>query len=111
YDWPGNVRELQNTIERAVALSARDQLAVDDLPDPIRTFDRHEIAVPDDVSRLLPVHELERRYTLHVLRSVGGNKSRAARILGYDRRTLYRKLGRIERAAARAARREANAPH
>jgi DNA-binding NtrC family response regulator len=49
----------------------------------------------EETSRFLPVAELERRYMLHVLRSVDGNKSKAARILGYDRRTLYRKLARL----------------
>lgn len=55
------------------------------------------IAKSDEASQLqlLSVAELERRYMLHVLRTVAGNKSKAARILGYDRRTLYRKLARL----------------
>jgi two-component system response regulator HydG len=97
YEWPGNVRELENGMERAVALTTYDHITVEDLPERVRSFRPQQVVVPDDVSQLLPVAELERRYMLHVLRLVAGNKSKAARILGYDRRTLYRKLARLDR--------------
>jgi two-component system response regulator AtoC len=51
----------------------------------------------EDPANLLPMHEVERRYILHVLDTTGGNKTVAARILGFDRRTMYRKLERFER--------------
>ncbi len=93
YDWPGNVRELRNVIQRAVALTSYDQIAVDDLPEKIRDHRGTQLLLagdsPDDV---LPLEELERRYIGHVLRLVGGNKTLAARKLGLDRKTLYRKL-------------------
>ncbi len=93
YSWPGNVRELRNVIERAVALTRLDQLSVDDLPEKIRDVRRSDVVLagssPDE---LVPIAEVERRYILHVLKAVGGNKTLAARTLGLDRKTLYRKL-------------------
>jgi two-component system response regulator HydG len=95
YDWPGNVRELQNCMERAVALMRFDSVVVDDLPEKIRSYKADRLVLSaDDPSELVTVAELERRYTQRVLALVGGNKSRAARILGFDRRTLYRKMER-----------------
>jgi len=96
YSWPGNVRELQNCIERAVALSPYDVISVEDLPERIRTVPSPEVpVVPDgEVSELPRMEEVERRYIERVLGLVGGNKASAARILGYDRTTLYRKLER-----------------
>jgi two-component system response regulator HydG len=96
YSWPGNVRELSSCIERAVALARFDQLAVDDLPEKIRTFRRsHVIVASDDPAELVSMEEIERRYITRVLEVAGGNKTRAAQILGFDRATLYRKLERF----------------
>lgn len=97
YDWPGNVRELENCVERAVTLTAFDQIIVDDLPERIRTFESKRVVLIDrDIEHLLTLEELERRYIERVLATVDDNKSAAARILGVDRRTLYRKLERYE---------------
>ena len=97
FNWPGNVRELQNAVERAVALTAHDRIIIDDLPERIRTHKRSQLAIgAEDAGTLLPMHEVERRYFFHVLESVGGNKTLAARILGFDRRTMYRKLERFD---------------
>lgn len=96
YPWPGNVRELQNCIERSVALAGGDQIGLDDLPEKIRRFRRdHVLVVSADPSELVPMDEVERRYILRVLHTVGGNKREAARLLGFDRKTLYRKLARF----------------
>jgi len=93
YTWPGNVRELRNAIERAVALTRYESVAVDDLPDRIRAYEStHVVLGSDDPRELVPMEEVERRYILHVLKTVAGNKALAARVLGIDRRTLYRKL-------------------
>ncbi len=93
YPWPGNVRELQNTLERAVALALFDHLTLEDLPDRMRN---REPASPEaeigDPEQLITAAELERRYITHVMATVKGNKTVAARILGLDRRTVYRKL-------------------
>jgi DNA-binding NtrC family response regulator len=93
YTWPGNVRELMNCIERAVALTRYEQLTVDDLPPKIRDYRvSHVLVAANDPSELVPLEEVERRYVHRVLEAVGGNKTMAARILGLDRKTLYRKL-------------------
>jgi two-component system response regulator HydG len=95
YPWPGNVRELQNCIERAVALAQFDHVGVDDLPERVRDYKTSRITIEsNDPSELLPMEEVERRYILRVLEAVGGNKTLAAQVLGFDRRTLYRKLER-----------------
>jgi two-component system response regulator HydG len=93
YSWPGNVRELRNVIERAVALTRYEQIAVEDLPEKVRNYRSDQVVVGGhDPAELLPMEEVERRYIQHVLNTVGGNKTTASRILGLDRKTLYRKL-------------------
>ncbi len=95
YRWPGNVRELRNAMERAAALASGDRIRVDDLPEKIRAFEDDRILLrSSDESELVPMDELERRYIVNVMKTVGGNKTAAARILGFDRKTLYRKLER-----------------
>ncbi|HSO37614.1 MAG TPA: sigma-54 dependent transcriptional regulator [Labilithrix sp.] len=93
YAWPGNVRELQNCVEQAVALARFEEITVEDLPERIRDYRRANVlVVGDDPSELVPLEIVERRYILRVLEAAGGNKSVAARILGLDRKTLYRRL-------------------
>ena len=93
YSWPGNVRELRNVIERAVALTRYEKIAVEDLPQKIRDYRSSQVFIGgDDPTELVSLDDLERRYILHVLQTVGDNKSVASRILGLDRKTLYRKL-------------------
>jgi two-component system response regulator HydG len=95
YPWPGNVRELENSMEYAVALAAFDEIAVGDLPDKVRVFRPTQIVLSSsDPEQLVTLEELERRYVLRVLEGVDGNKAAAARILGIERRTLYRMLER-----------------
>lgn len=95
YTWPGNVRELASCIERAVVLARFDRLGVDDLPDKVREFAPSQVIVSsNDPADLVPMEEIERRYITRVLELVGGNKTQAALILGFDRATLYRKLER-----------------
>ncbi len=95
YDWPGNVRELENCLERAVALAAYDEITVEDLPVKVRD---HKVSavlpVAEDPMELPSMQTVEDRYIQRVLKAVGGNKTLAAKILGFDRRTLYRKLAR-----------------
>ncbi len=95
YAWPGNARELQNSIERAVALTQYDRIAVEDLPETVRNYRRsHVLIASEDPEELVTMDEVERRYIVRVLEATGGNKKAAAKILGFDRRTLYRKLER-----------------
>ncbi len=101
YNWPGNVRELENCMEHAVALARFDQITVEDLPEKIRAYRAERFVVAaNDPTEIVTMDELERRYILRVLSLVGGNKSRAAQVLGFDRRTLYRKLERYGDAPA-----------
>ncbi len=112
YPWPGNVRELQNCIERAVALAQYDQLGLDDLPERVREFKSSRITIESsDPTELLPMEEVERRYILRVLEAVGGNKTLAAQVLGFDRRTLYRKLERCRDAAPSTIKRDVHSAH
>ena len=98
HPWPGNVRQLQNTIHRLVALSP---------PGPLSVRELHAVLdIPDqETQEEEPVElcELERRQILRVLDQTGGNKTRAAEILGIQRRTLYKKLARIERQSSGSA--------
>ncbi len=94
YHWPGNVRELRNMIERAVALTSHDQLIVEDFPNQIRKSES-SAALPTslvETGQILPLEEMERRYILQVLDQLNDNRTLAARLLGVDRKTLYRKL-------------------
>lgn len=89
--WPGNVRELANVLERAVMLSDHDVLVLDDFVGGRGEADAERSFLDDAVAEGLPLEEVERRYIDLVLERAGGNKTRAARILGVDRTTLYRK--------------------
>jgi two-component system, NtrC family, response regulator HydG len=92
YRWPGNVRELENCVARGVAFARFEELTVDDLPEKIRSYDSHRFVVSaNDEMEIVTLEELERRYVQRVLTLFNGNKSRAAQVLGIDRRTLYRK--------------------
>jgi len=91
YRWPGNVRELENTIERLVVFSRGSAIDVSDLPFKATGPDLHERLFAD----LPSLDEIERRYLLHVIEQVGGNRTRAAEVLGIDRRTLYRMAERF----------------
>ncbi|MDB4943657.1 MAG: acetoacetate metabolism regulatory protein AtoC [Labilithrix sp.] len=95
YEWPGNVRELENCIEHAVALARFDQITVEDLPEKLRGYLAGSfVATANDPTEIVTMEELEKRYLLRVFKLVGNNKSRAAEVLGIDRRTMYRKLER-----------------
>ncbi len=104
YDWPGNVRELQNVMERAVTLTRFDSITLEDLPDRVREHESANLVVDsDDPDHLPTLDQLERRYVARVLKAVAGNKTQAARVLGVDRRTLYRKLERYDKDDEEAA--------
>jgi len=100
YSWPGNVRELENAIERAVSLSHGPLLLPEDLPEPIRRQGPAEgetgsQPVGSDDESLLTLDEVEKRHLVRVLSRTGGNKVKASKVLGIDRRTLYRMAERF----------------
>jgi two-component system response regulator HydG len=98
YDWPGNVRELENALEHAVLLSEGAEVGTAALPE--RVLQRKEVPLVGERPPQNPTLEsVERAYIFWVLDSVGGNKSRAAEVLGIDPSTLYRKLARYDAAS------------
>lgn len=92
YAWPGNVRELENCIRAAVAVSEHHVLEIIDLPQRIQNAVHGGERAPDSGS--VELDAVERRHIERVLREAGGNRSEAARKLGIDRVTLYRKMKR-----------------
>jgi DNA-binding NtrC family response regulator len=93
YPWPGNVRELENVIGNACMMADGNLIDVRDLPERLRQPLAQD--VPGNES-FLPLEEVERRHVLRVLDSVGGNKARAAEILGIGRATIYQLLSRMK---------------
>lgn len=91
YRWPGNVRELRNVVERMVILADSPVLDAELIPDDLRAAARDAAEETPD-----SLEEVERRHIARVLEATGGNKKRAAEILGIDRSTLYSKLERHE---------------
>jgi two-component system response regulator HydG len=92
YDWPGNVRELENCIERAVILARDEAIVPADLPPQIQqqpqTSDEAALGLPYGIS----LDQMEKALILKTLEETGGNRTRAAEILGINRRTLQNKL-------------------
>lgn len=99
YDWPGNVRELESAVEYAALHARGTEIAVEDLPPKLQSKDLQSRAAHSTLAALyddLPsLDELERRYLLHVLEVMNGSRTRAAEVLGIDRRTLYRMAERF----------------
>ena len=90
YSWPGNVRELENVVERAAVLGRGEEIQVEDLPAELWAAEGGVLtrAIQQEIS----LEDLEKDYILLILERTEGNQTRAAEILGIDRRTLYRKL-------------------
>ncbi|MEE9465968.1 MAG: sigma-54 dependent transcriptional regulator [Candidatus Neomarinimicrobiota bacterium] len=92
YHWPGNVRELENVLQRMVALVDKRVISHLDLPQRIKGA---EMKLPVDDQTPMTLQELERQHLVKVLRLTKGNRSKAARLLGIQRKTLYGKLQRL----------------
>lgn len=90
HEWPGNVRELENAVEHALTMGAGEILLPEDLPGSVTAPERDIVneATLDDVT----LAEVERRYIIRVLEKMGGHQIKTSRVLGIDRRTLYRRL-------------------
>jgi DNA-binding NtrC family response regulator len=94
YHWPGNVRELENVVQRLVVMGESDAIESADLPSLMRFTALHASGFDRTLA------EVEVEYIKNVLDSVGGNRTRAAQILGIDRKTLHEKLAHYESAPA-----------
>ncbi len=93
YPWPGNVRELENVIGNACMMVDGNLIDIGDLPDKLRTPLNEEIRGDET---FLSLEEVQRRHVLRVLEGVGGNKARAAEILGIGRATIYQLLSKMK---------------
>ena len=100
YDWKGNVRELESAVEYAALRARGGEILTEDLPVKMLSEEFKQAATRFHLSELyadLPsLDELEKRYLLHVLEKAKNNRSKAAEILGIDRRTLYRMAERFK---------------
>jgi len=97
YDWPGNVRELAMVIGRAILLSGnRERIDVEDFPeDMLESLVKEKGQPTPQAAGALSLARIEAEHTIEVLKSVGGNKSKAARLLGISRKKLYRRLAPV----------------
>ncbi|TYP93671.1 two-component system, NtrC family, response regulator PilR [Fodinibius salinus] len=96
YEWKGEVRELENVIERAVLLSDHEYLQLENLPGAIRNVSGTEDIDMDSERLEEAVRVFEKHHIKSMLKRTDGNKSEAARLLGIDPSTLYRKMERLE---------------
>jgi len=93
HPWPGNIRELENVLGNACMMTDSEAVDIDDLPEYLRTSERCEIG---DDTPVITLHEMEKAHTQRILESLGGNKVRAAELLGISRAKLYRILADSE---------------
>jgi DNA-binding NtrC family response regulator len=96
YSWPGNVRELENTIERAVILCLGEQITPRELPPQILPAEFQEVSAPVLSAGGLTLKDMEKETIRATLEQTGGNKSRAAKLLGIARQTLLNKIKEYE---------------
>jgi DNA-binding NtrC family response regulator len=109
YDWPGNVRQLENCIEQAVVLCEGDVVDVDALP-LADTTPKRTAEAAGRFPLGLTLREVEQEYILRTLKAVGGNRTRAARLLGISLRCLQYKLKAYNQGASEPAPRVDGAP-
>ena len=90
YPWPGNIRELENVIERGVSLAENGEISLHDLPEEMLATCREQALFT--FGKIMPLAEIEIEYIKYVLNKCGGNKQKAASLLGINRKTIHRKL-------------------
>ena len=91
YDWPGNIRELENAIESAIISSKNNKISIETMPENIKSFKFKDLDSKEnrEVNSLI---DIEKEVILKVLKEVKDNITKASRVLGIDRSTLYRKI-------------------
>ncbi|MBR4956535.1 MAG: hypothetical protein IKZ31_02145, partial [Lentisphaeria bacterium] len=101
YPWPGNIRELRHTIEKMVVLARGETLTVEDVPENIRNgiaAPKRETVISGEPEKMAPpavsgtLDDNERKLIEDALRRCGGNRTKAAQMLGISRRTMHRRL-------------------
>jgi len=93
YPWPGNIRELENVIGNACMMAEGNLIDIGDLPERLRGPANVDVLMDDT---FLSLDEMQKRHVMHVLEGVGGNKARAAEILGIGRATIYQFLSKLK---------------
>lgn len=93
YPWPGNIRELENVIGNACMMAEGNLIDIGDLPERLRGPLTAEVLIDD---KFLSLDEVQKRHVMQVLEGVGGNKARAAEILGIGRATIYQFLSKMK---------------
>ncbi len=90
YDWPGNIRQLENVVERMVVLAKGDKIDIEDVPNNIIKAREKKLSFKESVYQAKA--QIERELLIKVLQEVGNNRTKAARLLEVDRKTLQKKI-------------------
>lgn len=96
YNWPGNIRELENVLESAILLSKENIIKIDDIPESVKCFKTYNLSIEQIGKKDNFLVDIEKEVILKALKEAKGNISKASKVLGIDRSTLYRKMKRYE---------------
>ena len=95
YPWPGNVRELENAVEHGIICAKGDHVEVESLPQDIREYQQVDLLDKENLTQERRAGDKFRRNIEAALKQCGGNKAKAAQLLGIDRSTLWRRMQKL----------------